>query len=51
MKDVATKDFIKSELRALLEEMDKEEAPTVAARKKQPATKKTASRSTTRSST
>lgn len=50
MKDVATKDFIKSELRALLEEMDKEESPKVAAKKSQPATKKTASRSTTRSS-
>jgi uncharacterized membrane protein len=50
MKDVATKDFIKSELRALLEEMDKEEAPKVAVKKSQPATKKPVSRSTTRSS-
>jgi uncharacterized membrane protein len=50
MKDVATKDFIKSELRALLEEMDKEEAPKVAVKKSQPATKKPVSRSTTRGS-
>ena len=50
MKDVATKDFIKSELRALLEEMDKEEAPNVAVKKSQPATKKPVSRSTTRGS-
>jgi uncharacterized membrane protein len=32
MKDVATKDFIRAELRALLEEMDRDEAP--AAKKK-----------------
>jgi uncharacterized membrane protein len=47
MKDVATKDFIKAELRALLEELDKEEtpapskpvakAPSKAAAKKAPA--------------
>lgn len=30
MKDVATKDFIKAELRSLLEELEKEEAPSTA---------------------
>jgi hypothetical protein len=43
MKDMATKDFIKSELRALLEELEKDDAPA------QPAAKKPAARPTTRS--
>jgi uncharacterized membrane protein len=34
MKDVATKDFIRAELRSLLEEMDRDEAPRPAPKKK-----------------
>jgi uncharacterized membrane protein len=43
MKDMATKDFIKGELRALLEELEKDEAPA------KPVAKKPATRPATRS--
>ena len=52
MKDVATKDFIKAELRALLEELDKEETPApskpVAKAPAKPAAKKASSKPATR---
>jgi hypothetical protein len=44
MKDMATKDFIKAELRALLEELDKDEEPVKPVSKK-PAAKKPTTRS------
>jgi uncharacterized membrane protein len=47
MKDMATKDFIKSELRALLEELEKDDAPTAPVAPSN--AKKPAARSTTRS--
>ena len=52
MKDMATKDFIKAELRALLEELEKDEAPAKPVAKKpaaQAPAKKPATRPATRS--
>ena len=52
MKDMATKDFIKAELRALLEELEKDEAPAKPVAKKPAAkvpVKKPATRPATRS--
>ncbi|MEG0162011.1 MAG: DUF1003 domain-containing protein, partial [Aurantimicrobium sp.] len=52
MKDMATKDFIKAELRALLEELEKDETPAKPAAKKPAAkapVKKPATRPATRS--
>jgi hypothetical protein len=48
MKDMATKDFIKAELRALLEELEKDDEPAKPVAKK-PAAKKPAAKPATRS--
>jgi uncharacterized membrane protein len=50
MKDMATKDFIKAELRALLEELEKDEAPAKSVAKK-PAAKAPAKKPATRPAT
>ena len=50
MKDMATKDFIKAELRALLEELEKDEEPAKPVAKK-PAAKAPAKKPTTRPAT
>ena len=50
MKDMATKDFIKAELRALLEELEKDEEPAKPAAKK-PVTQAPAKKPTTRPAT
>ena len=50
MKDMATKDFIKAELRALLEELEKDDEPAKPVAKK-PAAKAPAKKPTTRPAT